>query len=573
MPQPRSFALVASLLAFGVFAPAAPAAGPRDDLLRVAPPDAALVLIVQNAREHVRTMAKSPFVEWFPQSALGKQLLAGINLKQARESTAPVLAALGTTPDDLLNDVLGDAVAFAYSPPPPNSPMTGERAVILIRPGKPATLAKLVERLNDIQKSSGELKALVRRQHNGEEYFERQKPAGGSDFYCFRDGVFAFSGSEPDIRAVIDRDKTAAEKPPELAVRMARLKVADAAVVALVNPRALDAELRAKVARAKEDEKRFLDRFEEVWLALDAAAVYLTLGTDLEAGVSLQFHEGKLPASARRWLIGPRTQPEIWQVVPDSALFAVAGRFKATDFIETVGTLAPGPEKNPLLTAVEKGLGPVLGKGRLPAVLDALGPNWAVWAEPPVSGAFVPTVIAAVQIDGTDPKGKEAARAVVRAVGFGFEAARVAYNTGHADQIELAETQDGDAVVTSLVNEKGFPPGVRPSFAYKAGYLLLASSPDAIARFKEPKAWAAGTGEATVARFSGTTTREFFQTHGRQLAKFLSAAGQGAEKDLQTQFDQFAVVLEAVDRIELMTRGDDGGIRLALRVKLAKPLK
>jgi hypothetical protein len=571
MPQPRSFALVASLLAVGVFAPPVLAASPRDELLRVAPPDAALVFVVQNARGHVRTIAKSPFAEWFPQSAVGKQVLAGLNVKQVRDSTAPVLAALGTTPDELLADVLGDAVAFAYTPPPPDAPMTGERAVILIRPGKPATLARLVERLNDIQTGNGEVKAVVRRQHAGAEYFERQKP-GGSDFYCFRNGVFAFSGSEPDIKAVIDRDK-AADKPSELAARFDRHQVSDAAVVALINPRPLDAALKARVANAKADEQRFLGRFEEVWLALDSAAVYLAPGTDLEAGVSLRFTPDKLPASARALLTGPRVQPAVWQAIPDTALFALAGQFKAADFVEAVGTLAPGPEKNPLLANLEKGLGPVFGKGRLPAVLEALGPNWALWAEPPAGDGFVPVAVAVVQIDATDPKGKEAARAVVRAVGFGFEAARVAYNTGHADQLELVETQDGDAVITSLVNEKGFPPGVRPSFAYKGGYLLLAGSPDAIKRFQEPKPASATSGEATIARFSGTATRAFFQDRGGQLAKFLSAAGHGDEKELQKQFEQFAAVLEVVDRIELVTRGDDAGVRVALRAKLTKSLK
>ena len=46
-------------------------------------------------------------------------------------------------------------------------------------------------------------------------------------------------------------------------------------------------------------------------------------------------------------------------------------------------------------------LGPVIGKDKLPVVLNALGPNWAIWAEPPVKDAFLPTLVAAVEISGT----------------------------------------------------------------------------------------------------------------------------------------------------------------------------
>ena len=43
--------------------------------------------------------------------------------------------------------------------------------------------------------------------------------------------------------------------------------------VVLVNPRALDAEVKARVAAAKPEEKRLLERFAEVWTALDSAKI------------------------------------------------------------------------------------------------------------------------------------------------------------------------------------------------------------------------------------------------------------------------------------------------------------
>src|SRR5207249_3770509 len=162
----------------------------------------------------------------------------------------------------LLGDVFGDAIVFAFTPGSADN-KTAERSVILIRPRKPETLRKALDRLNDLQKTSGEVKAVVGREHGGLGYFERQRGSEPSEFYFLRGGVFAFSESEADIRGVIDRDR-GGNKTPELVDRMARLGVADAAVVLLINPRAFDAEIGSKVAAANRDEKAFLAKFEQV---------------------------------------------------------------------------------------------------------------------------------------------------------------------------------------------------------------------------------------------------------------------------------------------------------------------
>src|SRR5690349_20665085 len=134
MPHPVALPRFAAALALAVLAAGSvPAASPRDELLRLAPQDAALVLVVQNARDHVRAASESPFAEWFPSSGLGRLLLAGGDFGKARTGATAILGELGTNPEELLDDVLGDAVAFAYTPGPPDRPGE-ERAVFLIRP-------------------------------------------------------------------------------------------------------------------------------------------------------------------------------------------------------------------------------------------------------------------------------------------------------------------------------------------------------------------------------------------------------------------------------------------------------
>ncbi|HEY3790108.1 MAG TPA: hypothetical protein VGL71_14705 [Urbifossiella sp.] len=566
--MPRLHQHLFAFLTLFAFAAGPAIAAPRDELLRVAPTDAALLLLVQNARDHIQNLEQSPFAKWFPQTALGRQFLNGVDLKQARNAAAPIFSAFGIQPEELLADIFGDAVAFAYTPASNDDPKS-ERAVVLIRPRTPETLAKLIAKLNEIQTAGGEVKSIVSRKHRGEEYFERQKP-GGSDFYCFRGGVFAFSGTEPDIQSVIDRDQLAGEKPPEAATKIAKLGVADSFIVALINPRPFDAEIKIKAARANGHEKLILERFQEVWQALDSAAIYLALNSEIEFGVSLQFQPNKLPAGAKYWLTGPRHNAAVWQAIPGNSMLAVAGQFKAAELIEALGSLA-GP--NPLKIAVEQFLGPVFGKDKLSQVLNVFGPQWAVWIEPPTAGSgFLPVGVAAIQIDRSGTKGKEAAREIARAIAFGFNTIRVAYNAGHADQIELVETEDGDAVITSLVNEKSFPPGFQPSYAFKAGYLLIATSPAPIKRFQEPKATSINN-ESTLARISGAAIRDYLLLHREKLAKFLAAAGHGEEKELLKQFEQLATLLELIDRVELFSTGDATSMRFAARIKLAKPLK
>ena len=563
--------LTLALLLLGL-APAS-AGSPRDEVLRVAPPDAALVVVLQNARDHVRDLGTSPFAEWFPTSALGKQLLGTADLTALKNFAGPLFAELKVTPEQILDDILGDAAAFAFSPSLADKPAE-ERAVILIRPRKAETLAALIDRLNAIQTKTGEVKEVAHRKHNGVVYAARQKPDGSAEFYCFRGGVFAFSSSEPDIQAVIDRDKTAAsvaEKTPELTAKLTRLGVADAMAVLLVNPRPLDAEVKAKLDAARPEDKAFLNRFREAWDALDAAAVYVDLGRSLEVGVALRFRPDALPAATRDWLTGRRVAPGLWPAVPDDALFAAAFRLRAAELLDTLGSLMPEKGKATLKAAVEEYIGPVIGKDKLPGVLAALGPDWALWAAPPAEGqGFLPVGVAVVQVSGDNPA---AGQALLDAVDYGFRTARVVYNATHADQIEVKETRDGDVLIRSLANAKRFPPGVRPSFALKGGYLIVASSPEAIKAFKAPAGGAKPGEGAPLIRFSASATRAYLTTHRTKLAKFLAESGAGDEKELLAQFDQFVTVLEPLERIELVASGDAETVRVALRVQFVKPLK
>jgi len=94
----------------------ATAAAPRDELLRVAPPDAAFVVVVQNPRDHLKTLSESPFAAWFPTTRLGKQLFGSDDFRKALEGSGEVFRQLDVTPDALLADVFGDAIVIGVTP-------------------------------------------------------------------------------------------------------------------------------------------------------------------------------------------------------------------------------------------------------------------------------------------------------------------------------------------------------------------------------------------------------------------------------------------------------------------------
>jgi hypothetical protein len=280
-----------------------------------------------------------------------------------------------------------------------------------------------------------------------------------------------------------------------------------------------------------------------------------------------------LPASAKTWLVGDRTPSALWSTIPDNALLALAGRVKANDLLDFLASLAPPGDKN-VRETIDQTLGPIVGKDKLPLVLDALGPDWGVWVVPPAKGAptATPVAVAAMKVQTDGVNGAEAAKSLMQSLDYGFQTIRIAYNASHKDQLELREDKDGDTVIKSL-SGAAFPAGVRPSFALKGGYLVLSTSPEAIKAFKVPTGEPKAGGNVPLARFNATAARDYLTSHASALAKLLSTAGAGDEKTLAEQLGHLAAVLEPVEKVELLTRGNASGVKLMFRVKTAKPLK
>src|SRR5579883_719567 len=265
---------VLALAIIGSFAapPARPAGpSPRDKLLRLVPPDAAVCLVVRGLREQAQTVAASPFADWASQK-VGPKITGSAEFGALKQLESFIEQQIGVSLTELRDDILGDAIVLAYHPGPSGRP-NAESGVVMLLARKPEKLKALIDRVNDKQTERNEIKELRPVPYRGVPYTQRVKPDGTAEYYLIRDGLFAFSGQESAMRGVIDQSLAAPAGPGPVARSLDRLGAADAFLTCWINPRALDPELRAQSDAATTPARRaFLRQFAKVWEAVDALA-------------------------------------------------------------------------------------------------------------------------------------------------------------------------------------------------------------------------------------------------------------------------------------------------------------
>src|SRR5262249_5462681 len=134
--------------------------------------DVGLCLVLQDLRGHSAALLDSPFVEQLWRSPVGAAMLASKEVGQLGKVGKDLEKLLGLDWPRLRDDILGDAVAFAYRPGPPRQPEQ-EQGLFLVRARDPRALADLIGRLNRVQKEAGQLTELEEREHNGVKYHRR----------------------------------------------------------------------------------------------------------------------------------------------------------------------------------------------------------------------------------------------------------------------------------------------------------------------------------------------------------------------------------------------------------------
>ena len=546
-------------------------ANPTQDLLRRVPPESSLCLVAQDWKGHAERLAGSPFAAKLKASDLGKSLLNADAVEKLVALEKVLTDSLHLTAEQLRDDILGDAVVYAFQPGAPDKP-DDDAGVLLVKARNPKTLAKLIDDLNDAQKQAGELKALTERKFGELAYFRREKSDGVAEYYFVREGVFAFSRDERLVKRVLALDAAPPKHAP-LVEAYDRLGLTKAALAFLFNPRPLDADFQARIAAAPDaPAKAFLKRFAVIWKATDSVALAVELGAEVELALHASFDPKIVPAELKPFLGTPKASA-LWAYIPSDALFALAGRLDLPQALALGKSFLSEPALKGLQDLLDKQIAPAVGREALPDLLQGVGPDWGVWLTAPgqADKGAIPDLTVALRVRAPESGDNALGDAVKLGLNFAFQVFRVEYNKAHDDQFALRESKDDAGPIQHLENPKLLPAGVRPAFAQRGDFFLLASSPEAIRRFDIRKD-APKEGDGPFLRIGGAALERYLRTHGEYLAKALAARTGKTAADVLQEFRELQQIVELLDSLEVRQTGTVGSTKWSVKLKLAAPL-
>jgi hypothetical protein len=574
LSHPRSGRPLAALALLAILAAPASAA-PRHELLRYVPSEVTFCLVLQDLRDHAAALAESPFIEQLRRSALGRSFAQAPQWSTLDAIEARLKKDLGVDWNRLRDDLLGDALVFAYRAAAPDG-KDPEGGLVLVRARSERVLAELVERINKLQRDKGELKELEKLEYAGVTYFRREETRGPAHYYCLRGPVLIFSGQEAMVRRAIDADRAAPANVEPVVSRRLQEAGADKAVISVwVNPRALDAQIEAHAAEGKDtDQEAGRRAIADCWKALDDVVAAVHLDRELSVSVALRGRAEAMPPGVRRFLSESARPSELWKVFPENALVALALHVEGSALFDAVTDFLP-PEAGRSLRADLNRTCAALGKDFFKEVLPAVGPDVGLCITAPASAdkAWFPHVLLALRV----ATGKNAAgvdRALLTALHVSAVAAVFGYNSEHRDhELKLLTTTVDDQEVRYLAGDDVLPGGLQPAFSLRGGYLILASSLDVLRGFRAPEPGGPAPTSFPLLRISFKDWRTYLKDRRDDLAEALARRDEVDRDEARRRLDSLADALQFVDRVELRQRSGSGLAVFTLSIRTAQPLK
>ena len=247
--------------------------------------------------------------------------------KKFEQAFEAVLKDLGVTPEQVWNDILGDAAVFVYRKGPAGQE-DKEDGIFLVHARDAKLLARLIDRLNELQTKDGELKSVQPVDAKPTRYFRRVKAVEKEkdDFYALRGHQLIFSSNEETLKTMLARLEQPAKGEPPLAQRLKKLGLNEVPIVCLINPRSFDTDLLDSIKKGKVEEQQFLKEFTNYWKAAEAVAVSINFSPAVEIGLSLNVRKAELPKSATQFFAEAGKKSALWDRIPEDALFACVGR-------------------------------------------------------------------------------------------------------------------------------------------------------------------------------------------------------------------------------------------------------
>jgi Protein of unknown function (DUF3352) len=563
--------LVGVLLGF-LAASVVHAASPRDELLRFVPEDTAFCVVFQNLRTHWAALQNSPFAERFLPLSLGEANAR--DLQKLNELEKILEKHLGLTWDKVRNDLFGESVVFAYRPGPPGKAQE-EQALFLLRSRNPKTLSDFIDRFNEAQRKSGELKELQQREHKGVRYYCRVETRETS-YYYLRGPILVLSKQEERLKQALDCDQELpGDREPPLVRHLKQMEADGSLMTIWLNPRALDAAVAARGAKARPEDVGVHKTVAQCWKALDGLALSVHLDRDLALSLAVRARLEDMPAGMRKLLTQAGRQGELSRLFPEEPLFACAGRLDLVALLESLSEFLPEKSRRSLQADLDQKLGAPLGKNIVKDVLPYLGPDIGlmVVAPSPQDKGFTPHTLMALRMGVGDPSAP-VDKAVFSGIQFLAQWVIFGHNWQFPEKPLALKTVTQQGREIRFLTGACFPPGVQPAFALHAGFLLLASSPEAISRFGPGGTAGANPPLKTVPllRISIKAWRAYLKERREEFINHALVE----KKDLNRteaieKLDQLQHVLEMFDRIELRQKTSPNLLVLTLSIQPSQP--
>jgi len=563
---------VGTILLAASLIPPAQAATPRDEVLRLVPTDIGFCLVIQNVRDHAAALEASPFADQFRKSAAGQWLKQAADLNKLLLKDRDFKENFGLSLTGLRDELLGDAVVFAYRPGKPEE----EQYLILIRARTEEVMTKVITTLNRSQKESGELEELEERNHKGAVYYRRVeidlKLKQKKERYYFQHGpVLAYSSSELLLKQALDLDRAPPANGDPMLTKVLRQLGADKALLAFyVNPRAFDPYMEKNVCEAKGAEAVFLKTFLVYWKALDGLCVSLTLDRDAILAVGMSGDSAKLPAAAQQFISELSKPGTLWKQVPEDALLVVGGRIDFAAFAKALGEFMTSDSRKNMHDDLNRLFVNVPSiKDVVKEVLPFLGPDVGlVLTAAADNKQLVPEGLFALRVQPGDkaPVDQMLLNQLNLLANFAVFAQPPPFKP-----LELKTMTFGKQEVKFL-DSATFPAGVKPAFALKDGFLIIAGSPDLIRRFAAAVGPPAD-GPVPLVRVSFKAMRGYLATRRELLAKTVAEMHNFPKEHAAEGLDTVMAVLEFLDQLDVRLQTGKGQAVLSLVLRPAQPLR
>jgi hypothetical protein len=514
----------------------------RNALMELVPQEAALCLVVSDLRLKSDGFMKAHWVKALQDSPLAKVLGDAPELLKLAALRKQIQKYVPGEWEQLEKEIVGDAVVYAYRPPQPGD-AEQEGALLLLDTSNPRGLRDKLQDHNQAQLATGAFKVLRTHQHKQETYFERVEE-NSSQFYWLDGSRAAFSGQEAMLKTAIDR-KLNQERVTLQVVRHLREAGAYKALASVwINPRAYDGALKAKAAELGDSsEGKGLARFLSYWKALEGVSLSLVAEQKPELVIAVHAQSNLLPDAARRVVADMAKPSEVWGALPKDSILAAAGRADLGALLETFDLWFPDQADEGLTGLLERALGLPLTGDLLKEMTPHVGPDWGLSMAAPAKAGERPQVLFALRLRPDGPDLVESLRARIEK-----------HLRSYRDQTTLTKVVQDGIDIYCVDRDAANAKGLRPAFARKAGYLLIASSPEALVRFGTVAAPAAIPYHSPVMKLS------------LQAAAMERAVG-------SKQLEPWSWALDLFNRGELVQRTEGNNVAWIFRLHTAEPSK